>query len=219
MPVQKSTVTRAKKVAAPPPANPADLAARFADFPAIDLLSRQLNNPDDGGTLPILLKDEDPDACVNSDHILKLKPAATHCHICRRKARKWYVRTINTAIEGRWAKIRKMGYVPVDADELLSEDDVAGRVKHPGDNYVRLGDRGQEILVKRPLEIHTAIKRNFLDRVNMRASSSKQVTADLAEAAGSELGDEAGQTIYEGGIKVESYKKSKSTLEAEGAED
>jgi hypothetical protein len=43
-------------------------------------LTRRFNNPNDPGSLPILLKDENPAACVNSEHMNRLKAGATHCH-------------------------------------------------------------------------------------------------------------------------------------------
>jgi hypothetical protein len=43
-----------------PQGDPAAIAARFKDFPALDVLTRRFNNPNDPGSLPILLKDENP---------------------------------------------------------------------------------------------------------------------------------------------------------------
>ena len=192
-----------------------DLIAKFADFPAIDVLSRRFNDPNDPGSLPILLRDEDPACCVNSDHQNRMKQDVTICHLCKRPNRIWYVRFTNTSQEGRWAQIRSKGYVPVNITELRDEQDVADLVKGTGDQYVRRGDRGQEILVKMPMLIYNHIKSLQRAERKTRSLSVKQLKADLAEAAGTELGDEAGSMIHNGGIMVESFKRTKTTLQEE----
>lgn len=205
------------------PVDKAALLERFKDYPAIDVITRRFNDPNDPGSLPILLKDEASDCCVNSDHQYKLKPNATVCHLCKRPARKWYVRYINTQWEGRWAQIKSKGYVPVEIADLKDEQDVADLVKTKeasGSIYVRRGDRGGEILCKIPLELFNYIKRSQRIALAQRANSKKHQQEDLAEAAGAELGDEAGQDIYDGEIKIESMTRSKSTLGDEvSAED
>lgn len=194
---------------------PADLLERFKEYPAIDLIGRQLAAPGDPGTLPILLRDEDRDACTNSDHQWNLKPGASKCHMCGKPARKWHVRTINTGIEGRWASIKARGYIPVEIAELRDREDVGDLVEGTADSYARRGDTGREVLVKRPLELHLAIKRTEWEKRNEGMRSKKKLRESLAEAAGAEMGDEAGQTIFEGGIRVESLSQSKTTLGAE----
>lgn len=194
---------------------PEALLERFKDYPAIDLIGRQLNAPGDPGTLPILLRDEDRDACTNTDHQWTLTPGATKCHACGKPVRKWHVRTINTGIEGRWASVKTRGYVPVDIAELYDREDVGDLVEGTADSYARRGDTGREVLVKRPLELHLAIKRREWEKRNESMRSKKQIRQTLAEAAGVALGDEAGQTIHDGGIKVESMKQTRSTLGAE----
>lgn len=198
-----------------PKLDTANILERFKDYPAIDVISRRFNNPNDPGSLPILLKDESADACVNTDHQLVLRPGATQCQKCQRPARKWYVRFGNTGQEGRWAQLRAKGYMPVDVGELMDSQDVADLVKGAGDSYVRRGDRGQEVLVKMPLELYLAVKRLQREQRDARMTSKASLTADLSEAAGHELGDEAGQTIHDGGIQVESLTRSRTTLHEE----
>lgn len=204
-----------KQVAKPVEASRDALLARFKDYPAIDILSRRFNDPNDPGSVPILLKDEDRDACVNTDHQNRIRPAATTCHLCKKPVRLWYVRFINTTQEGRWAQIRAKGYVPVETTELNDLEDVADLVKSGNDRYVRRGDRGQEILVKMPLELYIEIKKRQRDLRKKNSLSSKKLQSDLAEAAGEQLGDEAGQTLHDGGIKVESLRATRSTLAEE----
>lgn len=219
--VKKTTTNQPGASAAAIGTTPEALLEKFKDYPAIDLIGRQLNAPGDPGSLPILLRDEDRDACTNTDHQWNLKPGAVTCHACGKPVRKWQVRTINTAIEGRWATIKTRGYVPVDIKELYDREDVGDLVEGTADSYARRGDSGREILVKRPLELHLAIKRKEWEKRNEGLQSKKKIRESLAEAAGAAMGDEAGQTIHDGGIKVESMKRTRSTIsqEFEAADD
>lgn len=218
-------MTRPKKMntrpePSPLPATPAGLLERFKDFPAIDVIERRLLDPNDPGSLPILLQDEADQCCVNSDHQNKLRAGATTCHLCHKPTRRWYVRFCNTSQEGRWAQIRAKGYVPVELRELKDEQDVADLVKNKeasGSVYVRRGDRGQEVLVKMPLELYNEIKRRQRATRASALSSRAKMQDDLAESAGRELGDEAGQMIHDGEIRVESMKRSRTTLAEEAS--
>lgn len=196
----------------------ASLAARFKDFPAIDVLTRQMANPTDPGSLPILLKDEAGESCVNSEHINRLRPGAAKCHLCKKPARKWYVRWCNFGQEGRASQIRAKGYVGIEIKEMQDSDDVADLYRSEKDTLVRRGDRGQEILCKRPLEVHNYIKGKQRDTWNANAKSAKKMRSSLAESAGRELGDEAGQTIHDGGIQVEVTRR-RGTLGGEAEVD
>lgn len=206
---------KAVRPAKPVPATKDAILDIFKDYPAIDLVSRRFNNPDDPGSLPILLKGEDRNCCVNSGHQNKLKPAATICPLCKKPARYWYVRFTNTSIEGRWSTMVTKAYLPVEIADLLDEQDVADLVKSTSDKYVRRGDAGKEILMKIPLGIYNEIKRLQGAKRRAEARDFKKIRSALAETAGRELGDEAGQTIHDGGIQIESMKTSKSTLSEE----
>jgi hypothetical protein len=204
-----------------PQGDPVAIAERFKDFPNIDVLSRRFNDPNEPGSLPILLKDEPAHACVNSEHMNRLKPGAVTCHLCKQPARKWYVRWFNLGMEGRNAQMRSKGYIGVEVKELRDSGDVADLYsdRSDKDTLVRRGDRGQELLAKIPLEAYNYIKGRQRDAWNARAMSGKRLKQDLAEAAGAELGDEAGQTISDGGIKIEKMTRSKTTLGDEALVD
>lgn len=176
-----------------------------------EVISRRLENPNDPGSLPIFLKDEDPNACVNSDHMWRLKAGATTCHLCSRPARKWVVRWFNLAQEGRNAQMRAKLYTQVEVAELREADDIADIYRSKDDTYVRRGDKGQEILCKQPLELFSLIKRKQRDLRNSQANSRAHLRATLADAAGTELGDEMGSMIHDGDIRVESMTRSKTT--------
>lgn len=199
--------------------SPEALLERFKDFPAIDVVKRRFSNPNDPGSLPILLKDEAATACTNSEHINRLRFNDASCRFCGRPVRQWFVYWANTSREGRWANIKAKGYVPVEVSDLQDENEVADRVKHPGDNYVRRGDSGKEILCKQPLMLWLHIQRQQEEVRAARFGSKKAVAADLAESAGREFGDEAGQSLHDGGISIESMRRTKSTLGAEAQDD
>lgn len=210
--VQSSGPAPKQKKVVLPQGDPAAIAERFKDFPNIDVLTRRFSNPTDPGSLPILLKDESADACINSEHMNRLKPGATICHLCKRPARIWMVRWANFGMEGRAGQIRAKGYAGVEIKDLRDTDDVADLFRSDKDTLVRRGDRGQEILVKMPLEAYNYVKGRQRDAWNERALSGNKVKSDIAEAAGAELGDEAGQSIHDGAIKVEKMTRTKTTL-------
>lgn len=212
--VQTSGVVATKKRRQAPPPDADQLLARFKDFPAIDVISRRFNDPNDPGSLPILLKDESANCCTSTDHQQRMKAGSPVCSICKQPARKWYVRWFNLAQEGRNAQMRGKGYVQVEVKDLQDSDDVSDLFTGK-DTYVRRGDRGQEILGKQPLELYLEIKRRQRATRNADAISARKVRSGLAEAAGSDLGDEAGQSIHDGAIQVESMTRHKTTLGAE----
>lgn len=204
------------------PINKEALLEKFKGYAAIDVITRRFMDPNDPGSLPILLKDESSDACVNTHHQHRLKENAVKCGMCGKPVRSWTVRWVNTSIEGRWGQIRAKGYVPVEVKELKDEQDVADLVRRAEEDssvYVRRGDRGQEVLCKMPMELYQYLKRAQRETMRTRNNSKRQQQAELAEAAGAELGDEAGQMIHDGGISVEMMKRTHTTLADEASGD
>ncbi len=201
-----------------PLANKEALLARFAGYPAIDVITRRFSDPNDPGSLPILLNDESPDACLSTDHQNQIRENATICHKCKKPVRQWVVRWINTSIEGRWGQIKSKGYVPVEVTSLKDEQDVSDlvtRAETSGEVYVRRGDRGQEVLCKMPLELYVYLKRAQRESQRLRSNSKKALREELAEAAGTELGDEAGEALMGDGISIERMRRTRRSLEDE----
>lgn len=199
-----------------------DLLARFKDYPAIDVISRRFLDPNLPGSLPILLKDEPDRPCNNTDHQRLLKPGATHCHLCKLPARIWHVHYNNGDIAGKWADKKQKGYIPVLVGELKDQEDVADLVKHAEENgatYVRRGDRGREVLMKIPMPLYTHAKEIEAQKLRNSLKNPKALRADLAERAGAELGDEAGEYIHRGGVQVESMTRERTTLGQEAGEE
>ncbi len=217
--MKTKTVTKTRDLPTTPVA---DLMERFKDYPAIDVVSRRLLDPNDPGSLPILLKDEAARSCVNTDHQRVLKPGATKCHLCKLPARIWHVHYCNSDIPGRWSTMKAKGYLPVQVSELADQEDVADLVKQKeesGAMYVRRGDRGREILMKIPLEIYTHVKTTQANRLRASMKNPKALRAELAERAGQDLGSQAGDYIAGGGIQVESMTSQRTTLGAEATDE
>lgn len=225
--VQKSKPAPKKRSAIPLPVDPVSLLEKFKDYPAIDVISRRFNDPNEPGSLPILLRGEDDHACHNSDHQNKLRSGAARCGarmpdggVCQQPARIWHVRWFNLGQEGRRAQMRQKGYIPVDMKDLKDTDDISDLFKSKEDTAVRRGDHGQEMLGKVPLELYNEVRRRQAQIREDRAQSRTAMRDDLAEAAGRDLGDEAGQSIADGDIRVESMTRSRTTLAEEaGAEE
>lgn len=174
----------------------ASLLEKYKDFPGVKVLARRLEHPDLPGSLPIRLVDE-PDYLKD--------PAG--------KRRKWYLRWINVAENGRYAVVvDSMGYVPVKINELQNADAITG-LSESKDGIVKRGDKGQEVLVKMPLELYTAIKARQQDARQRRARNVKAVREDLANAAGGEFGSQAGDFMHDD-LNVE-VKRGKRTTIAE----
>lgn len=173
------------------------LLEKYKDFPGIAVLERRMESPDLPGSLPIRLKDE---------------PA--YLEDPQGKKRLWYLRWVNGGQEGRFSQVTdSMGYVPVRIEELQNRESVMGLAESK-DGIVRRGDRGQEVLVKMPLELYTAIKRKQQDFRTRRSRNVKAMREDVANAAGRELGSQAGDMVH-GEFSVEISRGTRTTLGAE----
>lgn len=170
------------------------LLEKYKDFPGIKVLERRIDHPDLPGSLPIRLKDE-----------------PTYLQDPQGKKRIWYLRWINGGEAGRFSQVTDaMGYVPVHRDELQNQDAVLG-LSDSKDGIVRRGDKGQEVLVKMPLELYTRIKARQQDARTRRSRNAKLVKQDLANAAGRDLGSEAGDTIHDE-FSVEVRRGKRTTI-------
>jgi hypothetical protein len=179
----------------------AELLTKYKDFKGINVIERRLQDPDLPGSVPIRLKDE---------------PAYLQDPLG--KKRKWYVRWINGAEAGRFALVTEtMGYVPVLRDELQHSDGLMG-LSDSKDGIVRRGDRGNEVLVKMPLELYTAIKRKQEDKRQRRARNVKSVREDLANMAGAQVGSQAGDFVADE-MTVEVKRQRRTTVAKELGEE
>lgn len=184
---------------------------QFKDFPNAHILERRLQNPDDPGTQPIYLRDDPRPACAEVQHFLKSGGKA-RCVVCKLPFRRWYLRWINSQVPNRLHSITfTKGYVKVMKDELADADqisDLAATV----DQTVRRGEKGQGVLVKIPFAAYCQIKQAELARRDARDKSAKKVREDLADAIGSSLGDEAGESVSN---MVAEFRRPRSTVQEE----
>jgi len=179
---------------------PPELKEKYKDFPGIRAIDRRVLSGDEQGTVDIRLKGE---------------PAYVDDPLGKKRA--WYTRWINTKWPGRWAHVTQvLGYVPVTLSELLDPDVIADRFRTPTDGtdpMVRRGDRGEEVLVKYPLELYTYAKRQKQQLRERRARNAKLVKEEIANNAARQLGDEAADGIYDDFNLT--LRRTKTTLGAE----
>ena len=205
-----------KTSARPVPTTRAALVERFKDFPAIDVLERRLDNPNDPGTLPLILKDEPEQHCVSTDHWVKQREriigGRPRCLSGGLPFRKWYVRWINLGEHNRWNTVKARGYVPVEVAELSDENAIADLHVSEKDTYVRRGERGLEVLHKMPLAFFLELQ--HLDELQRRKlTNAKTVKRRVTEDAGRELGSEAGDLVDD--MKIFESRRHKTTLREE----
>ncbi len=188
------------------------LQDEFADFPDIALLERRLEHPDDPGSTPIFLKDDPQPSCDEIQHFAKAKGKGV-CPICRVAFRRWKVRSINSAMPNRLhGVIHNKRYIKVRKDELADPDQIADLVQNGLDEFARRGEGGKIVLVKMPFMAYAAIKLRELDARMRRDRNPQKMKSDLADAAGSALGDEAGETISK--MQAE-FSRPSSTIQDE----
>lgn len=192
------------------PTSVEELKAKFAEFPNLDVLERRMLDPNDPGSLPIMLADEPNPSCGDIGHAMQAKKFASKCPVCRVPFRDWYIRWANTAEQERWSTIRNRGYVKVLVKELRDRDDVAGMGDRATEDPVTRGDKRQEVLVKMPFPYYIEIKRER--EAQMRAKQTLTgVRQDLVASAGREFGDQAASEIGRD-IQVEEVLRHQTTL-------
>lgn len=180
-----TTAKTAKAKAIPRNAGlPADLLEKYKDFPGIKAIERRMISGDEVGSVDIRLKGE---------------PSFLDDPFGKKRA--WYTRWINTKWPGRWAHVTQgLGYVPVRVSELLDLNAITDLFKATTDGadpMVRRGDRGEEILVKYPLELYLATKKAKAEHRRKRDLNAKVVKEELANNAARALGDEAADMIHD----------------------
>lgn len=208
------TATKEKPISRIPPSTKAELLERFKDYPGIKAWDRAYDAPAGVSSLPILLTDEQPDACVDSGHQNALKLGAVKCGLCGKPARQWYLRHVNTKQPGRVAQVRAKGLIPVKLVEIRQKDEISDLQESP-DGLVHTGPNGARVLYKLPLDLYNERKRRERDNRDRRNSSAKHVREDLANDAGGSLGSEAADAIHDGLMYEET--KHHTTLQDEAA--
>jgi hypothetical protein len=182
----------------PVPTTRAELLERFKDYPGLKAFERALDSPDGSTSLPILLKGDPPDACLDSAHQETASLGAVKCRKCGKPMRYWYVHHVNTKQPGRVARVKAQGMVPAEIDELLSPEELSDLVKDSADGLVHTGTNGVRVLYKIPLDLRNMRRRAARDARNRRNSNPKKVREDLANDAAAQYGSEAADLVYQG---------------------
>lgn len=113
--------------------------------------------------------------------------------------RVWKIRWANLSVEGRAEEILREGWVKVQREELADQDAVP--VGDGTDTYVRRGDRGREVLYKKPMKLflyerkRTAARRKGeLQSESFMRNKVANGVAGLAGKAGDNA-DQAGSMV------------------------
>ena len=108
--------------------------------------------------------------------------------VCR-----WF--NADVAADHIWRAQNQKGWEKVTPDELADPEAIGGFVKSP-EGFVTRGERGKEILMKMPSDYRTRIEKAKAVE-NIRMMDPHRQKAQVAEAAGKQLGDEAGTFLNE----------------------
>lgn len=186
----------------------------FADFPNVAVLERRLEHPGDPGSAPIYLLGETQPSCGEIQHFAKSKGKDV-CVVCRVPFRRWYIRSINAGMPNRLHAVTyTKGYVKVLRSELADPDQISD-LQAGLDEVARRGDGGKIVLAKIPFKAYAAIKLRELELRQSRERNAKKQQAELADAAGQALGDEAGDSISK---MQATFSRTASTIQDELAD-
>lgn len=159
----------------------AGLTAEFADYPLIDVFERRA----------LVGLDANTDLRLKDDPTVLLDPSGDRC--------KWKLRWFNFGKEGRAQQAQAEGYMKVRWDDLADQEAIATGARI--DEYVKKGNRGEEVLCKIPRKLYDYKKRRdaarsegllasesgMRDRVANRVSSMVGARGGNADQAGSFL--------------------------------
>lgn len=119
------------------------------------------------------------------------------------KEGKWALRIVNASSRtGRiHTVIHSLGWEFVTPEELQGRPDELGF--RAMDGRVVRGERGEEVLVKMPLDMFHKIQRAKADK-NIKSLGKKQTLEQAAQmAATNGMGDQAAETIYNSNMSIE----------------
>ena len=137
-------------------------------LPKVSILDRRLKNPFGSGTVPITLK----------------TPG------------QWEVRWVYSKLRAGhvFDMTHNKGWVFVEPDEIDGGIDEYGFTAR--ENRVVRGDASEEVLMKMPLEDFRKIQRAKAD-ANLKQLKVKNMRSEVAQAAAKEMGDQAGDGVYD----------------------
>jgi hypothetical protein len=104
-------------------------------------------------------------------------------------------RWINTTIEGRYHRaVYDQGWQPVPVALLADPTSIPDLYKHPH-GIVARGERGKEVLMMMPEQVFEKIRRR---KAELNQAATRKMRSELAEAAASKFGPEAGDFVHSG---------------------
>lgn len=124
----------------------------------------------------------------------------------------WECRWFNSEIspDHVWRAKNQKGWEPVRPAELADPEQIGGFQTSP-DGFVVRGEKGREVLLKMPSEYRQRIERQKV-KANIAAMDPHRQKADLAQAAGKAMGDEAGSFIDKNVSVIGAVKTSKEII-------
>lgn len=113
-----------------------------------------------------------------------------------KEPQRWQTYLANTyANDNAFFEMRELGWIPLVADDLKCEVQESG-FRLSTDGYLVRGPQGQEMLWKMDRD-HYRLLEQARTASNLRGiGSAKKIKSDLAEAASSQMGGEAGDYIH-----------------------
>jgi hypothetical protein len=116
----------------------------------------------------------------------------------------------DVAADHIWRAQNRKGWEKVTPAELADPEQVGGFQVSP-DGFVVRGERGRELLLKMPTQYRTEIEKRKAEQ-NIRDMDPHRQKAQVAEAAGKSLGDQAGSFINENVSLVGSIKTTRERI-------
>lgn len=105
-------------------------------------------------------------------------------------------RWINTILEGRYHNaVYEQGWQPVPVKLLQDPSSIPDLYKHPHGIVCR-GERGKEVLMMMPQDVFKRIQRR---KAELTTASLRKIRSEMAQAAASKFGAQAGEFIDRGG--------------------
>jgi len=127
------------------------------------------------------------------------------------KTRYWHLRSFNLERQGRASQAEAQGYVKVKWSELQSAESVVAMSNERKDEYVRMGDRGLEVLYKLPRKLYDYKKKREAMLRDGRLSSESALRDYLANGVASMAGREGGNADQAGSF-VANQKRGGMTV-------
>lgn len=156
----------------------AGLIKEFADYPLIDVFERRA----------LVGLDANTDLRLKDDPTILVDPTGERC--------KWKLRWFNFGKEGRAQQAQAEGYLKVRWEDLADQEAIATGARV--DEYVKKGNRGEEVLCKIPRKMYDYKKRRDAARSEGLLSSESGMRDRVANRVSSMVGARGGNADQAG---------------------